>query len=68
MREVFGVLCKTCEAALVIGDAEPAEPFEADKLVIYTAPLIPVPCPECGSSYIYEDKDVITFQIPDNHP
>ena len=61
-RDVYGVLCDTCEHPLVLGDAEPYEP---SKLIAYVAPLDGVPCPECGSRHVYRSDQIIQFQIPD---
>jgi hypothetical protein len=49
------VRCKTCEATIILGG--PIVDKIPGALVIVMPPGEPVPCNECGSSYLYSSDD-----------
>ena len=58
MSQYYGVKCKTCEENIVLGEREGSD---GSTITFYTAPLNPVPCNACGSSYMYVSDDLIEF-------
>ena len=52
MSELVGVICKTCEAFIVVG------PQQHGASVAYIAGLDPYPC-ECGSRHTYGTDELV---------
>jgi hypothetical protein len=52
---IYAVKCKTCEAVIKLGEAD--NPTYSG--MHFVMPLEPIPCRECGSSYLYGNEDLL---------
>lgn len=51
MSKRYGVFCPDCDTFIEIGAVAP--PYK-NAVTFYAAPTGPIPCKECGSSYLYD--------------
>jgi hypothetical protein len=65
MADYYGVECKTCGLTIALGQRGPAD---HGSTTFYAAPLDPVACSRCGSSYLYGSDDVFAFEAEDDAP
>lgn len=64
MSRHYGVKCRECGTPIILGDLDE---FDPNQLPIYTVPLDrPIPCKECGYSGMYEHRETIQFEIPED--
>jgi hypothetical protein len=63
MTRYFGVKCGTCEEPISLATDSIDE---SRKRSFCFVPVVPVPCPYCGTSHLYALPDAIYFDGPDN--
>jgi hypothetical protein len=61
MSQYHAVKCKTCDATIILGD--PIKGKIPNALIIAMPPSEPVPCNECGSSYLYDSDDCFEVEV-----
>jgi hypothetical protein len=60
MPEYHAVICKTCEATITLDP--PIVGKDPRALIIAIPPIDPVPCKECGSSYLYSSDECFVVE------
>lgn len=63
MPTYYGFDCKQCGETIALGRCNPTD---EKYLTVYVAPLVPIICPACGGSYLYDTDDLFGFEVEEN--
>jgi hypothetical protein len=63
MTPYYGVECNLCGIVIVLGKRADRRGKE---ITFYVAPLKPIPCPECGGSYLYGTDDLFGIEAEES--